>query len=256
MILDEEKKEMIVKGKKADFKFISNSDQKFSINLEDKRGVRNRNPIPFNIQIINDISPQMTIIQPPPIIELGSEQEIPILMSIEDDFGFSNLQLSYELQRPNYIQAEPFISLFNIEINNSLESQQDVQTVWDLKSLGLMPDDEVHFHFELYDNDAITGPKKTISSTFIARLPSLNDLFHSFNDDQEEIIDAVKIELDDIQKLKNELDKAELDLLKKDKVEWKDNQSLKKVLESIEQQIDDFQSIGVSIPKISDAINP
>ncbi|MBT4318235.1 MAG: hypothetical protein HOD52_04040, partial [Candidatus Marinimicrobia bacterium] len=42
-----------------------------------------------------------------------------ILMSIEDDFGFSNLQLSYELERPNYIEAEPFISLFNIEINKS-----------------------------------------------------------------------------------------------------------------------------------------
>ena len=46
-------------------------------------------------QIINDISPQMTIIQPPPIIELGSNQEIPILISIEDDFGFSNLQLCF-----------------------------------------------------------------------------------------------------------------------------------------------------------------
>ena len=43
-------------------------------------------------------------------------------MSIEDDFGFSNLQLSYELQRPNYIEAEPFISLFNIKINKSFQN--------------------------------------------------------------------------------------------------------------------------------------
>ena len=75
LILDEEKKEMNIKGKKAEFEFIASLDQKFSINLKDKRGVRNRNPIPFNIQIINDISPKMTIIQPPPIIELGSNQD-------------------------------------------------------------------------------------------------------------------------------------------------------------------------------------
>ena len=255
LILDEETKGMIIKGKKAEFKFIANSNQKFSINLKDKRGVRNRNPIPFNIEIINDTSPQMTIIQPPPIIELGSDQEIPILMSIEDDFGFSNLQLSYELQRPNYIQAEPFISLFNIKINKPFEAQQDIQTVWDLKSLGLMPEDEVHFHFELYDNDIVNGPKKTISSTFIARLPSLNDLFHSFNEEQEEIIDAVKIELDDIQKLKKELDKVELDLLKKDKIEWKDNQSLKKVLESVQEQLDDFESLAEQINKLNESGN-
>jgi len=117
LIFDEGVEEMKVKNKRAVFEFVANLNQKFSINLKDKRGVRNKNPIPFNIQIINDISPQMTIIQPPPIIELGSNQEIPILMSIEDDFGFSNLQLSYELQRPSYIKAEPFISLYNIKIN-------------------------------------------------------------------------------------------------------------------------------------------
>ena len=252
LILDDEKKEMNINGKRAQFEFIASLDQKFSINLKDKRGVRNRNPIPFNLQIINDISPEMTIIQPPPIIELGSDQTIPILMSIEDDFGFSNLQLSYELQRPNYIDAEPFISLFNIEINKSSKTQQDIQTIWNLQSIGLMPEDEIYFHFELYDNDIVTGPKKTISSTFIARLPSLNDLFHSFNDEQEQIIDAVKIELEDIQKLKVELDKAELNLLKKDKLEWKDNQSLKETLESVQQQLDDFQTLAEQINQLND----
>ena len=252
LILDDEKKEMNINGKRAQFEFIASLDQKFSINLKDKRGVRNRNPIPFNLQIINDISPKMTIIQPPPIIELGSDQTIPILMSIEDDFGFSNLQLSYELQRPNYIDAEPFISLFNIEINKSSKTQQDIQTIWNLQSIGLMPEDEIYFHFELYDNDIVTGPKKTISSTFIARLPSLNDLFHSFNDEQEQIIDAVKIELEDIQKLKVELDKAELNLLKKDKLEWKDNQSLKETLESVQQQLDDFQTLAEQINQLND----
>ena len=252
LIFDEGVEEMKVKNKRAEFEFVANLNQKFSINLKDKRGVRNKNPIPFNIQIINDISPQMTIIQPQPIIELGNNQEIPILMSIQDDFGFSNLQLSYELQRPSYIEAEPFISLYNIKINKPFVAQQDIQTIWDLKSLGLMPEDEVHFHFELYDNDIVTGPKKTKSNTFIARLPSLNDLFHSFNDEQEEIIDAVKIKLDDIQKLQNELDKVELDLLKKDKIEWKDNQSLKKVLESVQKQLDDFESLAGEINKLND----
>ena len=64
-------------------------------------------------------------------------------------------------------------------------------------------------------NDIVSGPKKTISSTFIVRIPSLNDLFHTFNEKQEKIVAAVKIELEDIQKLKIELDKAELNLLKK-----------------------------------------
>ena len=39
-----------------------------------------------------------------------------------------------------------------------------------------MPEDEVNFHFELYDNDVLNGPKKVISNTLKLRLPSLNDL--------------------------------------------------------------------------------
>ena len=41
----------------------------------------------------------------------------------------------------------------------------------------LMPDDEVYYHFELSDNDKVSGPKKTISETFIAKVPSLSDLY-------------------------------------------------------------------------------
>ena len=181
ILLDNNKKTMVTNGKIAEYSFIVNKDLEFSIHLTDDRGISNRNPIPFRVTMINDISPEMNILKPSPIIELGGDQEIPIAMIIKDDFGFSNLQLAYEIQRPTYINAEPFISMFNIPINELDKSRQELKTTWDLKPLSLMPEDEILFHFELYDNDVISGPKKTISSTFIARLPSLKDLFQTFN---------------------------------------------------------------------------
>ena len=251
LLLDDEKKQMQIQNKSARYSFKVDQDQSFSIHLTDKRGVTNRNPIPFHIQMVRDISPEMTIIQPPPIIELGSEQTIPILMTIEDDFGFSNLQLAYEIQRPTYIQAEPFISMFSINLEDMKKAQQDVQTVWDLKPLGLMPEDEVHFHFELYDNDQITGPKKSISSTYIARLPSLNDLFTAFNEKEDEIVDAMEMELGDIQKLQRQLKKAELDLLKTDKPDWKDQQALKETMEDVKAQLSDFEDLAEQLESLN-----
>ena len=109
--------------------------------------------------MIPDVSPEMMILQPPPIVELGNDQSIPIIMTIEDDFGFSNLQLAYEIQRPSYIQVEPFISIFSIPIEIQNNPKQEVNTIWRLGQLGLMPEDEVHYHFELYDNDEVSGPK-------------------------------------------------------------------------------------------------
>ena len=251
LILDEQKNNMKISGGKAKYDFIAISNKQFSILLTDKRGVTNRNPIPFNIEIVNDLLPNMAIIQPPPIIELGSEQKIPIIMTIEDDFGFSNLQLAYEIQRPSYIQVEPLISLFSIPITDMTLARQEIQTFWDLQALSLMPEDEVHFHFELYDNDIITGPKKTLSSSFIARLPSLNDLFQTFNDKEEKIIDTVEMELKDLQKLKNQLEKAKLDLLKKDKTEWEDQKVIKEALETTQEKLEDFKDLVKQIDELN-----
>ena len=78
----------------------------------------------------------MTIIKPAPIIELGGDQLISILMDIEDDFGFSKLQLAYEIHRPAYIEAEPKISMFNIDIPNKEGGQQQIVTNWEIKDFG------------------------------------------------------------------------------------------------------------------------
>jgi len=253
ILLGKTKESMNTNGKDADYLFSVVNDQEFSIHLIDERGITNRNPIPFRIKMVNDILPEISIIKPPPIIELGGDQSIPITIIINDDFGFSNLQLAYEIQRPSYINVEPFISMFNIPINDPHKSQQELKTTWDLKPLGLMPEDEIHFHFELYDNDVISGPKKTISSTFIARLPSLKDLFHTFNKKENDIEDLVEIKLSDIQKLQRQLNKAKLDLLKTDKPEWKDQKHINETIKTLENQLNDFQSLKKQINQLNNS---
>ena len=243
IILNGELKNMGVQGNSANYEFTVQNDGDFSIHLTDGRGITNRNPIPFRIQMIHDVSPEMTIIQPPPIVELGGDQSIEIMMTIEDDYGFSNLQLAYEIQRPSYIQVEPFISMFSLPIKDQNQSTQDINTTWGLGELGLMPEDEIHYHFELYDNDVITGPKKSLSGTFIARVPSLNDLFHSFNEKEEDIVDMVELELEEIEKLHKQLKKVKLNLLKTDKPEWKDQQALKEAMEDVKEKLTDFETL-------------
>jgi len=251
LVMNGEPKHMNVKQKSARYNFAVQEDGEFSIHLTDIRGITNRNPIPFKIQMIPDISPEMTILKPPPVVELGGDQTIPIMVTIEDDFGFSNLQLAYEIQRPSYIQVEPFISMFSLPLDNHNDTKQEINTAWALGQLGLMPEDEVHYHFELYDNDVVSGPKKSISGTFIARVPSLNDLFRSFNEKEEEIADAVEIELKDIQKLQKQLEEAELDLLKTDKPEWKDQQVLKETMEEVKNKLSDFEDLAEQLEALN-----
>lgn len=250
--LNEENIPLSIRGKRAEGEFTLASDGMFTVHLLDKRGISNRDPIPYHLQLIPDLAPLLHVLLPAPETELGDDLLIPIHLEIEDDFGFSNLQVGYEIRRPSYIQAEPFISIFTIRDLIPDKLHQDIKTLWDVSDLGLMPDDEVHFHFELYDNDNVSGPKKSISGTFIARLPSLADLFESMENEEQTIMEESRVNLEDIQSIQEHLEEVELDLLKSDKVEWEHQQEIKKLLEKTKEELAEFEKIAEALEALSE----
>jgi hypothetical protein len=216
-------------------------------------GITNQNPIPYPLQMIPDLKPEMSIIQPEPIIELGTEQLIPIQIKIEDDFGFSTLQIGYEIKRPSYINDKSQISIFPIYISDPMVLSQEIKSVWRLNDYGLMPEDEVHYHFELYDNDNISGPKKSISSTFIARLPSLGDLFASIEEEEEKMVDDLIIRSNEIDKIQDQLNNLELEMLKSDKIDWEQKQQIEETLSKIKKETEALKNIAESMDAINQA---
>ncbi len=243
-----------IRGKRAEGSFLFQTEGVFTVHLLDFREISNRDPIPFHLQLIPDLDPSLQVLLPEKTTELGDDMLIPIHLDVEDDFGFSNLQVGYEIRRPSYIQAEPFISIFTIPDLSPDELKQDIKTLWDVSDLGLMPEDEVHFHFEVYDNDDVSGPKKSISETFIARLPSLADLFESTEEEEQAIIDESKENLDDIQAIQEHLKEIEYDLLKSEKIEWEHQQDIKKMLENTKEELAEFEKIAEALEAISENI--
>ena len=176
-------------------------------------------------------------------------------MNINDDFGFTKLQLSYEIHRPDYIEAEPKISMFSISSLDTSKSQQQVATNWEVQGLGLMPEDELHFRFELYDNDIVSGPKKQISDIFIAKVPSLNDLFMSYENKEEDIISEAQKEFELVRKLKDRIEKTRLELLKTDKPDWEQQQAIKNSLDEAKDQIENFQKLNEKLDQLNSQAN-
>ena len=110
---------------------------------------------------------------------------------------------------------------------------------------------EIHFHFELYDNDQISGPKKQLSDTFIAKIPSLNDLFLSYESQEEEIISTTEESLSSIIKLNDKIKEARLDLLKTEKPDWEQQQKTKESLQEIQEQIENFQKLNDKLNQLN-----
>ena len=250
--LNEKRSEMSSNYNMASGYFKLMEEGEFTVNIVDKRGITNKDPVPYKINIIPDHDPSISVIQPPPITELGNDQTIPIYLEIDDDYGFTDLQLAYEIQRPVYLQTDPYVAMFNMNELHPDSLHQKIKMYWDLTDMMLMPDDEVHFHFELTDNDDVSGPKKTISNTFIAKVPSLADLYESVENSEENIIDDIVNELNEIEDIKDQLEKTELKMLKSKEIDWDEKQSLKNSLDQSKKEIENLEKIAEAIESITE----
>jgi len=238
-------------GNKASGEFVIDDNGKFSVHLVDPRGITNRDPIPYHISILPDNNPVIKVIYPPPVITLGNSQLIQYEIEIEDDYGFNNLQLAYEIRRPKYLGVEPYIAMFRIPDLNQDTIKQIIKTHWNLSDLMLMPDDEVYYHFELSDNDEISGPKKTISNALIAKVPSLSDLYEKLEKEEEDINEQISESIDDLMVLKDEIDKMELDVLKtENELKWEEQQKVREILDEAKKELRKMKNISDAIESL------
>ena len=242
-----------VDGKRASGEFTLIENGVFTIHLYDERHIRNRDPIPYHIEIIPDLYPQISVYEPPPITELGDEQIIPIHLDIEDDFGFSILQIGYEIIRPSFIETDPIISVYSV---SSLVPDKPKQTVfldWDLSEIMLMPEDEIHYHFELYDNDLVSGPKKSLSGNFVARLPSLEDLFFGIEKKEDILMEDLSMNLEDVKQIQEQLEEVNLDLIKSKEMSWQQEQAIKNILEETKEKMAEFQEMAEAMESLKES---
>tara|TARA_B100001996_G_C18671937_1_gene597047 strand:+ start:256 stop:3690 length:3435 start_codon:yes stop_codon:yes gene_type:complete len=244
-------KEMTVLNKTAQGEFKINEEGVFTVNLVDTRGITNRDPVPYKIFVIPDNYPTMNVIKPPPVTELGSLMNIPVKIEIEDDYGFSNFQIAYEIQRPSYLKADPFISIFNIKELVLDTTFQSFDFLWDLSDMMLMPEDEIHFHFELYDNDSISGPKKKLSPRFTAKIPSLSDLYEDISKEEMKFTDNLKENISELQSLKKEIESLQLETIKTEELDWDQKKNIEKSMNKITDEIKDFDKALESLNNLS-----
>ena len=249
-----EEKESILKSnhKNASGYHIIKDESSFSINLVDERGITNKDPIIYNIELIPDFMPTLAVLQPTSFIELGDDQSIPLQLHIQDDYGFTNLQITYEIIKPSILNLDPYVSMLNIPGVEKDSIAQNISYLWDLGDLFLMPDDEIHYHIELTDNDAISGPKKTISSTFIAKVPSLESLYEKAEIAENDFMESLSKEVEEMEKLKDQFEVLEMKALKTEELDWEQQKSVKNSIEKSKNEIKKLEELSKSIDALKE----
>lgn len=229
---DHDRRLLKLDGKKASIRMQARSNVNYYFEIKDKEGLTNVRPIVNSIYVIKDASPSIRLIEPTQDVQVNEDALLPIKVAISDDYGFSKLELHYRLIYSSFAPTEEKFTSTEIGIFGN-ELALEVPYLWNLNEIGITPEDNYEFYFEIFDNDIINGPKSARTQTLIVRLPSLAEVMKELDEDHENIDKALKELINESQELKEEIEEFKNDLrknLNKEELEWDEKKRAENIL--------------------------
>lgn len=170
------------KGPRGAINLPINENFGYHIVLRDAQGEVNPDPIEYTVTAVPDEYPVITVTYPGYDVNLDETMQIPFRLHISDDYGFSSLILKYQIVSGGAKGTER-VAVINFADN--IVTEGEVSFNWDLDGFNLLPTDFVLYHFELADNDRVSGPKVSKTRVFAARLPSIDEIVQQTEAEQE-----------------------------------------------------------------------
>ncbi|MBI3580296.1 MAG: hypothetical protein HY089_12905 [Ignavibacteriales bacterium] len=243
-----------VAGQKFSATFALDQETTYRIELTDAENLENANPVWYQIKLVPDEPPTITILQPGRNLDITGDQPLRLLLQSKDDFGLSSMRLGYRLVQSRYEPPAATPTFVTIPISAQLETQSGTQVevpfTWDITKLHLVPEDVVEYFAEVFDNDAVHGPKSARSSAFIIRLPSLEEVFAEADKGHEKSIEDLKRTLEDAKQLKEKIEAINQDVKKNKEMDWqqqkkmeemaKKYQDMQKKLQDVQKRVDEM----------------
>jgi hypothetical protein len=234
---DTTRQDMEVLGNRLHGTLTVMDDFRYRIRLQDYDGVGDRDPIWYRVTGLSDREPSVRIVQPPGDVEITESMMLPLLVEAEDDFGLSSMALRYH--RSSVVDPEDLglddYDKQSLRFAVGADGLARADWLWDLEPLDLLPEDEVSFYAEVWDNDQVTGPKLAISEVLVVRFPSLEDLYaetDDFHDDME--MDLMET-LEAARELAETMEEITEEWKRNPEMTWDEEQRMQQVMEQQEE---------------------
>ncbi|MBU8933195.1 MAG: hypothetical protein KOO62_04230 [candidate division Zixibacteria bacterium] len=226
------------------------SSLSYHIRLLDHLGEQNPDPIEYYITAIPDEYPSVDVLRPGFDANLSDEMILPLKVRIFDDFGFSTLVKKYTQVTRGRAGEENVIVL---HFSDRIKTEGDVEFDWDMDALHLYPGDYVVYHFEIADNDDVSGPKVSRSRQYIARLPSLDELIAQTEGESAQRISRTEQMLkqgkDMSDKLKNMARRIQAQNKSAKKADWQDQKELEALAEKNQELVNNLEKMAEEMEK-------
>lgn len=187
-----------------------------------------RDSMSFSITVIPDAYPSISVEQTRDSI---FDKKIYFRGLIRDDYGFSRLTFNYRHDQTADASDEPSEE-YLVEIPVSkMSNQQQFFHFFDLDSIEVLPGNQIEYHFEIWDNDGVSGPKVTRSQPMIFKAPTLDEIEQKNEEDSRRISDELENSIREAKDLQKKAEELSRKLVEKQNVGWQEQQQLQELMQ-------------------------
>ncbi|MDE2814483.1 MAG: hypothetical protein OXM01_15750, partial [Gemmatimonadota bacterium] len=217
----------------------------YHIDLVDRKGATNRDPIRYAIQVREDQKPVVAITDPGRDSDLPESLKVFLKAEANDDFSVEEIALVYRVNNsPEQRRALP--------INPQREVL--VSHIWDLSAANLLPEDRIYYHLEALDNNQVAGPQKGQSRQYVLRFPSLYELYSEADQAQEEQLSSLEELAAEGQAHQEYIERVRRELLKSEELSWEQKKELESTLAAEAERARAVEELAAELEKTIDSM--
>jgi hypothetical protein len=220
--------------------------------LKDQKGLVNPDAIQYRIELETDQAPAVRIAFPGQDVDLDESMRVPLVIEGDDDYGFSKLQIVYEILEGGAPEGKRATMPLTITNKNNRAFRE--QPVWDLARLDLQPEDVVRYYAEVFDNDVISGPKSGRSQIFHLRFPSIYEMYQEIAGAQEEASQDLQAVYEQAKKAKEQIDQLVQEMKKDPNLNWEQKQKLSESAGATQKMQEQIQQIQQRLEEMVDSM--
>ncbi len=187
------------------------------------RNFENESPIQYRINVVPDLFPEIKLQAVRDSLDMNIYYYNGV---IQDDYGFNSLRFCYFNGDVN----KPKVNYINVPFNRN-QNPQEFFFAFDFSQLKNQDITSVNYYFEVGDNDAVHGSKKTRSKTGEFRFPTKDELNDINNKTNKEIEDKINKAREISNLLQKDMQDLQRKLIDKNMSQWERQQSMQQVVE-------------------------
>ena len=151
---------------------------------------------------------------------------------IKDDYGFSKLDFKLIVTNDKDSSSNRSITL---PVTLKSGASQEFFFAYNFAELSIIPGDHIQYFFEVWDNDAINGPKVSSSQHFDIIIPTDEELQQVLDQNFDDAQKQAQQSVSELKKAQEEINELMRKLIDKKELNWQDKKQLQQLADMQKQ---------------------